>query len=255
MKSYSNLTDKNFWSGYWDNNLTIEQLSENLIKSDQHPLKQWIKKYIASTDSQECIELGCYPGGFLTIFGELGYVLNGVDILDEVESVLPSNLKKLGFKIDNFLCADVNSLKLDHKYQVVSSFGLIEHFKHWEEVFKKHLDLVEDEGYLVIEVPNFRGWPHYLIRLFYDYQNFKVHNISAMKLKNWKSILIENNFEILYLGGVGRFGYGLQNKKFNLFQRFSYPVTSFIINLIRNKFSKDHPQYSPYLGVIARKKK
>ena len=45
-------------------------------------IRRWIEEYIppARGPEQTCLEIGCYPGRFISVFGELGYELSGIDL-------------------------------------------------------------------------------------------------------------------------------------------------------------------------------
>jgi len=50
-----------------------------------------------------------------------------------------------------------------HKFDIVASFGFIEHFTNWVEILESHISLLNNNGYLIVEVPNFIGpFQHWL---------------------------------------------------------------------------------------------
>lgn len=84
--------------------------------SDTDPITQLIKKYIPfAKDNQEAFELGCFPARYLSILGQLGYILNGVDTTPEINK-LKKSLTELGYKtgkFENKSFEETNSLRYD----------------------------------------------------------------------------------------------------------------------------------------------
>ncbi|MEO7522925.1 MAG: hypothetical protein ABIT58_02460, partial [Ferruginibacter sp.] len=65
------LTSKEFW--------TPENPKFQFQRHDGHAIYDLIKKYIPPNENGSCLEIGSFPGPFLSFFGDLGYTLNGVD--------------------------------------------------------------------------------------------------------------------------------------------------------------------------------
>ena len=99
---------------------------------------------------------------------------------------------------------------LKFKFDVVASFGFIEHFTNWEDIFLKHIELVNDNGYLIMEVPNFIGNFQNFLHKNFDKKNYEHHHIPAMDIDNWADILKTNGFRILYKGYFGPFHFWTQ---------------------------------------------
>jgi SAM-dependent methyltransferase len=78
----TNKADQKYWDKYHEG-------FELQIAPEIHPIRQLIERYFPKTDNETCIEIGCYPGAFLAVFGELGYELYGIDL----SPVSPGNLE------------------------------------------------------------------------------------------------------------------------------------------------------------------
>jgi SAM-dependent methyltransferase len=198
-----------------------------------------------------CIEIGAYPCRYLGIFGELGYELNGIDTTEKIES---DELKNWMVKNNwNFnILEKINFLKFDTKYtfNIVCSFGFIEHFKNWPEIIIKHTKLLKIGGYLIIETPNFAGFFQRVFHILVDYENYKRHVIGSMNPKKWAAVL-EKDYEIIYAGYFGKFSFWYENSKLNIIQKAIIKCFS-----IMGRILKKMPYcrlYSPYCGLIAKK--
>jgi len=191
----SKLTDIKYWENVQGS--PIITLEENNI------IKQWIEKSVDIKSLNSCIEIGCYPGRYLSIFAKHHVEINGIDYIPETKKIMEL-YKSKGYKVGEFYCIDFHQKTINNKFDCVYSLGFIEHFIDWEYIFEKHLSLVNNNGLVIIEVPNFRGWLQRIPRILFDYKNYKRHNIDSMNLSRWITILNQNNFDILraeYIGG------------------------------------------------------
>lgn len=245
------LSTKNFWNRLWksgegkDNPVFI-------IKDKDIPFSRILKKYIPKSNSR-AIEIGCFPCSFLTyICKNFGYFPEGIDFVEDRKNICSKILEKNGLKKYKIYNEDFLKWKSKKKYGLVSSFGFIEHFKNPEKIVKKHIDLLEKNGKLIIEVPNFSGL-RYLIAKNTDSENLARHNLEVMNLGFYKKIAEKYNLKIDYLGYYGRFEYTWLNYNPSIFQKlFYYPFK------IISKFTFDYPFKNKFLSgwiiFIAEKK-
>ena len=236
---------------YWQSN------SESVIFKRQdasHDIDVFIQKYIPSTRVGAAIEIGSFPGPHLATFGDLGYELNGVDFCIGNDVGLPKWLMSQGFKIGDFILCDFFDFKSDRQFDVVCSFGFIEHFLNYEEVIAKHADLVNKGGYLVITTPNFRGSVQLFLHKYFDKENLAVHNLESMQPKKWAEQLTESGFEILYKGHFGKFWFWHGTEKLSFFKRRLLWIIQRLVPVIRKLMISDSSAVSAYCGIVARRK-
>ncbi len=217
-------------------------------------IRQWIEKYIAPVTDQPktCLEIGCYPGRFISVFGELGYELHGVDFVDELER-LPRWLKHSGYKVGLFSRCDFNEFNPSRKFDVVCSFGFIEHFTNWETILEKHASLVADKGLLVVEAPNFIGGFQHWLHSRFDRENYARHHIPAMNIDKWAELLETTGFEISYAGYFGKFRFWTEPEARTVSERLLLRVLRIIQPFLRTLLPRDRKLYSPFCGVIAQR--
>lgn len=108
-----------------------------------HGIDEFIQKYAPATTNGSAIEIGSFPGPHLATFGDLGYELNRIDFCSDNAIGLPEWLKREGFKTGDFWVCDFFEFNTERQFDVVSSFGFIEHFLNCEEVIAKHVALVK----------------------------------------------------------------------------------------------------------------
>lgn len=241
----TNKADQKYWDKY--------HAGFNLqIAPEIHPIRKLIEEYFPTTDNKTCIEIGCYPGGFLAVFGELGYQLNGIDLSKNTE-ILPQWLASQNYDVGEFWKEDFLSFNPEHKYDVVSSFGFIEHFTNWEDVLVKHIDLVEENGYIFVEVPNFIGIFQNFLHKYFDRVNYDHHHIPSMDIEKWVKILTDNNFKIIYKEYFGPFYFWVDQQDRNILQRGFLKSLRKISPVLRKILPDNKKAYAPFAGIIAQK--
>jgi len=217
-------------------------------------IRRWIETHIAPLKGQPrtCLEAGCYPGRFLAVFGELGYELHGIDRVDNLD-LLPEWLKQSGYRTGRFHKCDFNRFCPELKYDVVCSFGFIEHFTNWESILERHAALVADNGYLVVEAPNFTGGFQYWLHSRFDKKNLARHHTPAMKVEKWADLLEAGGFEIIYAGYFGKFRFWTEPEPRRLSERLFLRLLRIMQPALKVLLPRDKRLYSPFCGVIARR--
>lgn len=250
MQFKDDLTNRNLAEqSYWDDAYANHQLTEVLDAGDI--VKAWLLKYVPPIENGTCFEVGCFPGRYLTVLGKLGYELNGLDLTPRVLNDFPIWLKSLGYKTGEFVQKNFLEFSSAKKYDVVCSFGFIEHFTNWEEIFVKHIELVKPGGYLVIETPNFKGLAQRIIHYFLDRENYNRHYLPAMSPKKWSALCRKHGFEIIHSGYIGEFQFWVDKEPTTYFKRkFFQALIDYYPRLRR--LPPEKKMYSPYCGIVAR---
>lgn len=236
---------------YW----TKAQGGLNLELNKNNIIEKWINDNLKDDNIKTSIEIGCYPGKFLTILGKRGVEVNGIDFIPAV-LCLPDVFRNEGYKVGEFINTDFTKFKTNKSYDCVMSFGFIEHFINWEDIVHLHLDLVAENGYVIIEVPNFKGFFQRAPRFLFDYKNYKRHNIKSMNLKKWDEIMKGRGFEIIsseYFGGYDLwFEEPIKNRLVLKLKIYCLKILKKIKNLLYPNI-ENHKNFSCVMGVIAKR--
>ncbi len=219
-----------------------------------HGIDDFIIKYIPTTKLGSCLEIGSFPGPHLATFGDLGYALNGVDFHPLNKDLLPAWLQQQGFTIEEFVSIDFFKYSPHKKFDVVASFGFIEHFVDYEDMIQRHINLVNDNGYIIITTPNFKGLIQKSLHIFFDKINLSKHNIESMQPTKWKKILEDNNFEIIYYGYFGDFWFWHGAEKLPKWKTFLLWFVERAVPRIRKLLWFQSSLFSAYAGIVAVKK-
>jgi L-malate glycosyltransferase len=247
MHGDDNLKNNLAGQDYWDEGYASYKLVEN---TDDDSITAWVKSHVPPNERGSCLEVGCFPGRYLTLFGRLGYELNGVDLTPRVKQEFPEWLRSRGYRTGEFVQQDFFSFPDDKKFDVVCSFGFIEHFKNWEQVFKRHVELVRPGGYLVIETPNFKGFVQRFIHYYLDNNNYKRHYIPAMNPRKWARICREHGLKVITSGYIGKFQFWVDQQPSTGFRRI---VFQWLIDHYPrlSRLPANRKLYAPYCGIIA----
>ena len=239
-----NLTNK----GYWDNKWEEKQSQKNKIL-----FQEIFNKYLSINPEYKCIEIGCVPGRFLVYFNKFfQYKIYGVDFAN-LKSI--KNLfKKEKVKEQKIYKKDFNKFETKTKFDVVCSFGFIEHFDDYEEIFKKHVYLLKKNGTLILALPNFRFGQYYFHK-FFDLKSLKRHNLEIMDLNIIESLSRKYNLNIQYLGYYQTADFWVdKNDKHYIFSNMIVMMLK-IFSKFSNKLTNlPNKWLSPYIVLVATKK-
>ena len=139
-----------------------------------------IKKVVPQTEL-DYLELGCAPGQYTAALAEsTGWRVSGIDYSDDAE-LFKETLATVG-KTAVLYHLDMFETKVDARFDVVASVGLVEHFRGsmLERVFDLHDQYARPGGYVVIMVPNFTGF-NYFWHYMFDRPDLDRHNVDTMQ--------------------------------------------------------------------------
>jgi len=129
------------------------------------------------------IEIGCAPGKMLAwVAGVLKAEVTGLDYSEPGITKCRALFDALGLKAnlhhDDFFKHHLPPASFD----VVTSFGIIEHFDDPRPVVQRHLDLVRPGGVALMAVPNYGGVYGSLQR-WCDAPSLTLHNLEIMNAR------------------------------------------------------------------------
>ena len=180
---------------YWDTH--YEQ--QNLVYEEQSiPFRELFDRFMPR--GGDCFEVGCYPGPFsIYLAKRFGFRVNGIDTTPFVSTHLPAHLREQNVEVGELIQGDFFTYDAERTFDVVCSFGFIEHFKDYKHAIERHLNLLSDDGTLVISTPNFRNIQYFLHR-WLDAENLERHVLAAMSLREWRKQLESAGLKIIWQG-------------------------------------------------------
>jgi SAM-dependent methyltransferase len=244
MKTTSVLT----WEKYWKNKIIIKSVNKNYWFNDL------FKKELKNFSFKDFLEIGGYPGYFAIYFKK--YWNSDVSLLDyvvdrdQIEKLLEFN--ELNTNDISVIESDLFNFKTQKKYDLVFSYGFIEHFEDTKKVINKHWDLVNPRGKMIIIFPNLLGL-NGIFQLLFDPENMSIHNLMCMDINRLKEILFKlkiKKAEVNYYGGLGVWLEQLDKR--NIFMKFLIYGLGGIGKLI--KLTGFNSKFiSPHIVIVAEK--
>lgn len=198
------LTDANYWQKTWGNSKRNVKFCP--IKPSFIHFHRLFQKYLPR-GSCSFIEVGCFPGQYLWYFEKhFGYKVSGIELLaNKVEYIRQACLQE-GVNTE-IISGDFFSYHFKKKYDIVGSFGFIEHFENPASVVHKHIEITKPGGYIVITAPNHASPLYEKLLLLSGEDCYKAHNRMSFG-QLLESVRQENNISIIAAGYCGHFGLG-----------------------------------------------
>jgi len=222
-------------------------------------------EYFHLPKKAQVVEIGSAPGDFLVKFSkQYDCVPYGVEYSDVGVGLNRATFERHGFDPNNVIHADFFDEKFRRQYferfDVVFSKGFIEHFTDMQPLLDRHLDLLKPGGYLLVDVPNFRGVNLPLAKLF-DRGAIPRHNIEIMRSDVFEKLFNRPDLEKIACGYYGTFSFYLftSDRHSRVRQRALDACHKLqpILNLtFRSVFGRKRVEcgaFSPFLQYIGRK--
>jgi SAM-dependent methyltransferase len=133
------------------------------------------------------------------------YRVSGIDYVPAAAD-LEQILRVDSIDVGTVRVADVRAVDPEPRFDLVASFGFIEHFNDPEEMLRLHTRWLAPQGWLVVEVPHFRRVQWALHRLF-DVRSLRGHNLEAMNRGMIRRTLTALGLDIHFLDYVGVCGF------------------------------------------------
>lgn len=250
-----NLTEVNFWEQYWAG-VTLPSEVDWSLSSDRC-LGTALKQHLPAAGGT-AFEVGCAPGKWLAFMArEFGMAPSGIEYTEAGMKATLRNFAQLGLSPDEILTGDFFSTEPTRQFDLVMSFGFIEHFDDPEAVVERHLRWLKPGGRLVLGVPNFTGI-YKPIQAVLDQSLLDKHNLSIMNTAYFETLAGRLGLEKDFLGYIGSFepslpiakpGYG------TLAQNLVKIGIKLALQLRRLRFFDgiNHPAISSYILAIYRK--
>jgi 2-polyprenyl-3-methyl-5-hydroxy-6-metoxy-1,4-benzoquinol methylase len=241
------LTSQDYWEKHWQQYTELDDLGGGCELFDD------VAPFLPPGEGKTFFEVGCAPGRILADFcGRLGFTAHGLDFASDPE-VIERNLGKAGIKVGKVHRADFFSWQPEERYDVVASFGFIEHFDDAARVVDRHFEIVKPGGMVVIGMPNFGGAQRALHWLF-DRKNLLRHNTRIMNLPFLEEAARRNRAEIVqarYTGG--HFSFWLDEEAPLIARKVVWKVVPPLRGVANRVVpGESNPWFSPFLFAIYR---
>jgi 2-polyprenyl-3-methyl-5-hydroxy-6-metoxy-1,4-benzoquinol methylase len=174
------LTDRKIWNELWN----AKSLNFSSFSISSRDRQQWLSEILSDAPlNGRLLELGGAPGTVAKMIHKLRPDLE-ISCIDFSE-VGVAETRKLyeteGIRGEVY-CEDFRYFSAEKDFDVVVSFGLIEHFEDYSAIIKDHLKIVKKGGSVIISIPNYSQWPVYIFLKFFSKKTCETHNFDCMSL-------------------------------------------------------------------------
>jgi SAM-dependent methyltransferase len=164
-------------------------------------------RYIQPNPERTVIEIGSAPGGNLLAFHRhFQYQPWGVEYTANGVEANRRNFTAHGLDPAHVIHADAMAAPFQEEYRerfdVVCSFGFIEHFTDIGPVMDAHVNLLKPGGHLIVSIPNLSGLNYFMVKRF-EPELLPLHNLTIMKLDKFKTLFERPSLEPEFCGYKG----------------------------------------------------
>jgi 2-polyprenyl-3-methyl-5-hydroxy-6-metoxy-1,4-benzoquinol methylase len=206
------LTEQAHWEKRWDRIKAPKEIRRDTKHQVNKELLKILDRYLPQTKELAVLEIGGAPGQFLVYFAkQFGYSPYAIDY-----STIGCEKIRQAFEIANLdvtiynrdIFKDLSDLP---RFDIVFSMGFIEHFSDLDSIVGKHVELLKKQGILLLGVPNYRGISRAVLKRLAP-QNFSMHNLEAMDIKNWESFEKKQGLQTIFKSYIGGFNPGMYRR-------------------------------------------
>ncbi len=262
-------TEKLSSLAYWDEVLEEAKLPRvNTSRSYQYSVTMdFVNAFLRDHQYNSFFEVGCGSSGWLPYFAKTyGLKVSGVDYSPVGCRLAEENLRILGISYGEIICKDIfdEDCTGGKKYDVIFSYGVVEHFDKPEEVIQIFSSFLNPGGLMITLIPNLNGSMGWLSRIFIP-DIFKMHRvISREQLENYHKMNALVNCNTNYAGTFTLAVLPLVKSQHWLFRKGSVQrkITVFVFGTFDKLASKffrlfriniPTKGFSPYIISIAKK--
>jgi 2-polyprenyl-3-methyl-5-hydroxy-6-metoxy-1,4-benzoquinol methylase len=168
---------------YWDDVLKEANLPLRVNKKQYSPwlINTFFKDFITTGNYKTLLEVGSGSSAWLPFLAqEYNLLVSGLDYSEIGCKICEENLRMQGIHFDEIICKDIFKWDQGKKYDIIISFGVIEHFENPDEILKIIGLHLNDNGLIITVVPNLLGLSGKLTKVFLP-DVYNIHKIISKK--------------------------------------------------------------------------
>jgi 2-polyprenyl-3-methyl-5-hydroxy-6-metoxy-1,4-benzoquinol methylase len=255
---------------YWDSVLAAAKLPRinNASTYLYKVTMEYVDPFLKNKEYKTFCEVGCGSSGWLPYFArKYGFLVSGIDYSEIGCKLAEENLRLFNIEYGDIYCKDLfdKDCTNGNSYDVIFSYGVIEHFEKPYDVIEKFKIFLNPGGIIITLVPNLNGFMGSMFRYFVR-ENYEIHKvITKEELKDYHE---RNQLSNLKTDYAGTFSLGVlpwirskrwllkehtfQGKTTLLFIKIIDKVITSIFRLLQ--LNKPTKTFSPYVISICQYK-
>lgn len=172
------IAGEKYWELVWAKQKVISKIDTNYYTNKL--LHELYVQYFDKDSNKSILEVGCALSQNLLYFSdEFNYKINGIDYEKNAAVKTQEIYKEMGYNA-NISYRDFFDDSEFEKFDVVSSFGVFEHFDNLPQSIGQTKKYLKDNGMILTFIPNMNGIVGFLSKLL----NKKVYDIHIPYTKN-----------------------------------------------------------------------
>jgi len=182
-----------------DNLNPIIKTLNNFYKKEEYKI---FKEYVKDWENKKTFfEIWAAPWFYWAIFKKyFSYIPWWIEYTNNWFNCIKELFKNLNYESNNFIKWDFLKINKDKKYDIVFSAWFIEHFKNYEIIIKKHIDILKKWWKVIIIIPNYHYYFKFFQEFLYKWLMKEQHVTEIMNLKKFeficKKIALKNKIKI-----------------------------------------------------------
>ena len=263
-------TIRGYWDGIWESEVIPKGIEPREPSIGNHATRMfhaYFKRVFSSLDTRQLdlLEIGCANSVWLPYFyKEFGFNVSGLDYSEIGCDRAKRNLETSD-AMGEVVCADLFNppSSMLGRYDVVVSFGVVEHFDDTSECLQALLKLLKNDGLLITNIPNMSGSlgfvQKHINRPVFDIHNpinredfLKAHEVAGCDVVECEYFM-STNFGACNLNGVPRKTIEWSLKKVVLALLARVSMLTWLMEEKSGMFPTSR-FLSPYINCIAKKK-
>jgi len=195
-----------YWELVWNDKNVITKVDMDYYTNKL--LHNLYNKYLTWDDTKSICEIGCAMSQNLLYFNDyFGYQINGFDYEKKSSIKTKKIYQDMGYNV-NIYHHDFFDIDQIEQYDILSSFGVFEHFENLEEAIKITKRYLKNKGIILTVIPNMNGIVGFLQKKL----NKKVYDVHIPYKKDDILNAHENSgYKTLYCGYYGIYQAGVVN--------------------------------------------
>ena len=248
------LADASYW-GERQSHLSVPDISvwRDFSKAEWF---EAVERFLLPYRGARFLELGCSPGHVSALIcTRVHFEPHGIDYSPNAPLYL-QYMKAAGISNAKLFHEDIRTFHPSTPYDVVGSFGLVEHFADPQTILEHHDRLLKDEGLCIVVIPNFRCF-QYAYHYFFDRTDLRKHNIHAMTCEIFVRFAKRKGHNVLFLGYCGRLRFwnvddsGSRGRV--LTRRILAGAVRIGAQILGRILPEGHPALAPWIVYVGRK--
>jgi trans-aconitate methyltransferase len=240
---------------YWDTRQ--HKLHAPRDKGAIRDLLDTVEPFLREYKSQRWIELGSSPGHIsCLLYRRIKFLPFGIDYSPQAH-LYSETMASYANITPTLFQTDIREFIAPEPFDVVMSYGLVEHFEDPEEVLDFHYKYCRKGGLIVVTIPHFR-YLQFSYHYLFDRSDLSRHNVAMMNLETFKTFAKKQSLEVCFLGYVGRINFWNVDETgprvlVILRKGLSIGFRLLTNNILSHILPRNKKLYAPWIVFVARK--